>query len=744
MILADVTFPVAPLWSTWLILAVAGALVLTLAWSTVLLLRKGIGPRWVAVLTALRVGILALFVLILLQPIVVYTGLVEQRPELLVLVDTSRSMAVPSGTGSRLQEVLDAVRQGELAEALRANFRLSWYVFDTTARPLDEQKLTRLLAEGPTINLAESLAAAGMHVQALGRKPGRVLLLSDGNDQGTADPVEVARRFGMTVDVLAPTPSDVPEAAAVEIAEVQAARRVLLGSETHFRLTMTRRPAADQELHALVRLSEDGKPLWERPVVMKAGQSEETLLLMHRPETAGLRQYEFRLLTGPREAPQPVGKKFSLQVQVLDSKYEVLILEDTWRWEYKYLHRLFEEDPSFRFTALLSRGSKAYAQFGSPDRRVNLVGFPQGRGELEGFDAFFLGDVVPSRWPRGLAPALAQLVTEEGRSLVVIAGPGLANLLEFPELHALLPVELTPDSGKPAEGPIDVRLRPDSTSSPLFFQLRGEPDALPPVDRVYPALRKRPGATVLLEAAKQRNPYGNLIVLAEHTVGRGRVVFVGTDTLWKWHTLAPGEGPSPYSIFWQQAFRALTPNRSSAAPVNLWLTPGRSRGEVGRPLTIHAEVQSDRPLPGAQLQATVALPDERRLPLVFAAAAASPLRFQAEFVPPKPGLHRITASVLSEGKTVAEATAALPIDEAQAEQSDRGIDHVGLARLAQSTHGKLVDPRRSDTWPQPEPPTPPRIEQRQTLDLWNNFTLLLALCVLLGADWFVRLFKGFV
>src|SRR5581483_7537667 len=109
------------------------------------------------------------------------------------------------------------------------------------------------------------------------------------------------------------------------------------------------------------------------------------------------------------------------------------------------------------------------------------------------------------------------------------------------------------------------------------------------------------------------------------------------------------------SIFWQQAFRALTPGRSNAAPVNVWVTPARSRGEVGRPLTVHAEVQSDRPLPGAQLQAAVTLPDERRLPLVFAADPAGPLRFRAEFTPPAPGPYRVTASVLADGKPAAEA-----------------------------------------------------------------------------------------
>ena len=47
---------------------------------------------------------------------------------------------------------------------------------------------------------------------------------------------------------------------------------------------------------------------------------------------------------------------------------------------------------------------------------------------------------------------------------------------------------------------------------------------LPPLDQVYPALRKRPAASVLLEATRQANNHGNLIVMAEHTVGRGRVL----------------------------------------------------------------------------------------------------------------------------------------------------------------------------------------------------------------------------
>ena len=41
---------------------------------------------------------------------------------------------------------------------------------------------------------------------------------------------------------------------------------------------------------------------------------------------------------------------------------------------------------------------------------------------------------------------------DEGKALVVIAGPNLARLAEVPELHALLPVELTRDSSRPFWG----------------------------------------------------------------------------------------------------------------------------------------------------------------------------------------------------------------------------------------------------------------------------------------------------
>lgn len=730
MILAETSLLFAPLWPTWLTTLAALGLLGAAAAAAVLLRRKQVQPGWAAFFTALRVVIIGVFLLIALQPIVSTVRREAQRPELLVLVDTSRSM-----TG-RLDAGLTACRSGALGDALHERYRVGWFGFDATARPLIEANLASIQPAGATTHLAAAIESAWEQASAVGQRPTRVLLVSDGRDRGGADPAAVARRLGLPIDVL-PASGGAAGGDRVELADVQGARRVLLGSETHFRVTVRAEPPAAAERTLRITLAEDGKPLREVPLVLKAGHPEQTFTLAHRPMTAGLKQYEFRL----KDANETPAR---LSVEVADGKFEALILEDSWRWEYKYLHRLFEDDPSFRFTALLPRGKGTYIQFGSPDRRVNLIGFPQGRADLEGFDTFFLGDVNPARWPRGLAASLARLVTDEGKSLVVIAGPNVTRLAELPELHALLPVELTRASARAVEGSVEVRLRPDAAASPFFFQLRGAAEAPPPLDRVYPALRKRPGATVLVETVGPRNAYGNLIVMAEQSAGRGRVLFIGTDTLWKWHTLAAKDDPSPYRLFWQQACRALTPERSRQGPANIWLTPSRSRPEVGQAVTVRAEVQSDRPLPRPSLQGEVILPDEKRLPLAFAADPADPHSYRAEFTPPTAGQVRIVARWQSDGRTAAESILALQAVADAGERPEAGVDYAGLARLAAATGGQVLDPARPDTWPSPAEGPTPTVSVTHTIDLAGNFTLLLILTGLLGVDWFTRLWRGLI
>jgi hypothetical protein len=266
--MSSFTMHLVPVVPARAVLLLSAALLAVLAHGSLTLLRRQVHPRRVAILASLRVIIVALFALALLQPVLSYTHTVERRPEMLVLLDTSESMTQPGGIegATRLEEVVRALDEGGLAAELGRRFELRWFAFDRGAAPLEGAGWKTLSATGPGTHYADSLTQACSYPRASGDSlaaalPERVLLVSDGQDRGSPDVVETARRLGVAIDVLATgSPKSDQEPARITVADVQGARRVLLGSETHFLVTLRNEPtAADRKV--TVHLSEEGKDL---------------------------------------------------------------------------------------------------------------------------------------------------------------------------------------------------------------------------------------------------------------------------------------------------------------------------------------------------------------------------------------------------------------------------------------------------------------------------------------------------
>lgn len=769
--MANATLHFAPLIPPWAIAVVAVGLLGLLAHGSGVLARRRVPRPWIGLLAGLRVAVVVVFVLCLMQPVFSYRTSARRQPEMAVLLDTSRSMSRTDGAGgaSRLETARSWLRSGPLADALRDRYRLRFFSFDRSARPLRDGDIGAVAPTGETTRLADSLVAACAAVgqngaddaEDRGRMLPRVLVVGDGVDLGGNDPADTARRLGVTVDTLTVGgTAAVADEPRVVIASLRAPRRVLAGAEAQFDVTLRR--DGNDERPWVLSLIEAGRTLDTQDVVFQAGQGDRTVRMNHRPGEPGLHDYEFRLAP-PAEAAAPAGvEPYRISLRVVDRKHEVLLLEDTWRWEFKFLRRILEDDPSFSLTALVTRPGGSVVQMGEADRRVNLAGMPASRSELEWFDMYVLGDVKPAGWSRGMASALASLVRDEGKSLVVIAGPNIGAIAATPELAAILPVEVVRESGTPIEGPVEVRVSREGLSTPFFANPpapggRGPaaaaappvPGGLPPLDQIYPPLRKRPAATVLVEAVKQSNSYGPLIVMAEHTVGRGRVLFIGTDTLWKWHMIADTDdaGITPFMIFWQQTLRALAPSRPFAGGISLDVVPDRTRYEAGQRIVVRAEVGSDRPLVAPVIRASVLAPSARAgepIPLAFPADPARPDTFVAAFAAAEPGQHLVTAAVITSGRTAAEVTTAIDVEPEGLESDRSAADADALARLAAATGGRVIDPADPKTFPVVDDVTAGLVDRTASLDLWNDHVLLLLLCLLLGADWGIRLLRGFV
>lgn len=784
---------VSPVIPYWAIAFVTLGLLGLLAYGSSVLARKQVPHPWIKLLGAIRIAVILVFLLSMLQPVVSYRTTEKRLPDMLVLLDASRSMACTDGEGgsSRLETARALLRSGGLADALEDRFRLRFFAFDGRAWPLRGNDLRSLEPTGETTRLADGLAtacaAAGRwdttDAETRGGPAPRLLVVSDGVDLGGTDPAEAAQLLGVTVDTL---PVGAAAGATVDsrvvIASVQSPRRVLLGAEAQFGVTL-RRDGNDEQPWVLT-LMEGDRTLVAQDVAFDKGQSDKTIRMDYRPGETGIHQYEVRLVpksTG--KAPTGV-EPYLVSVQVDDKKHQVLVLEDTWRWEFKFLRRIFEDDPNFSFTAMVSRPGGSVVQMGESDRRVSLAGMPSSRSELDWFDMYVVGDVKPNRWSRGMASALASLVRDEGKSLVIVAGPNIKEIAETPELAALLPVEVMRESGTPIEGPVEVRVSREGLLTPFFANPPSAggksppakppigPGGLPTLDQIYPPLRKKPAATVLVEATKQSNAYGPLIVMAEHTVGRGRVLYIGTDTLWKWHMIATADdaGITPFLIFWQQALRAMAPDRTFSGGVSLYVTPERTRYEAGQRVVVRAEVKSDRTLNAPVIQASVLSPKAQArfvagspakaatepapvseenqaaapMPLAFSPDPAKPNTFVAAFETSERGQHRITAAVIAEGRSTAEVTTAIDVEPQRVESDQSPADAAVLARLAVATGGRVINPADPKTFPKLDDAAVGLVERTASFDLWNNFSLMLLLCTLLGVDWGIRLLKGFV
>jgi hypothetical protein len=205
---------------------------------------------------------------------------------------------------------------------------------------------------------------------------------------------------------------------------------------------------------------------------------------------------------------------------------------------------------------------------------------------------------------------------------------------------------------------------------------------------------------------------------------------------------------TPYAAFWQQTMRALSPlGRSRSADVRLAVQPDRSRYEAGRRATLTATFKSDRPLPGATIQSNLTLPDQKQVPLSFAADPSQPNTYRAEFETTLPGQYEIASTIGSPGQpAAADALVAIDVEPPRAEMNSTRVNEANLIRISAETGGKHVRASDPATWPGADASTQKaqRIFEAHVTEWHGDLTLLVLLCGLLGIDWLLRLLRGYV
>lgn len=621
--------------------AVAGAaMIVALLW---LFFRGAAGQegRRLILPEILKLVMGCLLVFTLLRPEWVHTVSKTEKPVVAVVCDASDSMNtrdVVTGSAQAVTraEWLAGKRATEFWAPLEKRYNVAVTDFAVIPRAVggvtNEDYGTDIdIALEKALNTRENLRA--------------ILLLTDGDWNMGRSPVSAATKLRMRgIPVFTISTGSEKFLPDIELQSVVAPAYALMDERVSIPFTI--RSHLDRDVNVVVSLSDAGGVNASKEVRIPAmAQMQDTVLLT--PGREGDQTFTLRVPPEKDEVITDNNEK-EFRMAFRRETLKVLVVESLPRWEYRYLRNALMRDPGIDVKCLLLHS----AGMNVGEGRGYLARFPAGMDELSSYDVVFLGDVGvgDGQLTAENADMIKGLVEKQGSGLVFLPGrEGKQASLASSVLRDLMPVELSGAKPGGFGSPMESRLVLTSRGSGhLLTMLSFDPDGnsalwkqLPGFFWHAPVIRARAGSEVLAVHSEARNEYGRIPLLVSRDCGNGKVLFMGTDSAWRWRR---GVEDVYHYRFWGQVVRWMAHKRHLAAAegIRFFFSPELpSRGDR---VFLHATVYDDSGFPlqkDARVTAQVKGPDGRVEQLHLSSDPGGWGVFEGSFVAANGGKHDI-------------------------------------------------------------------------------------------------------
>jgi hypothetical protein len=678
---------------------VLAVLALALAGWAILLHRRLVdrhGAAGARRLMAPKIAVAALLLIALIDPGLTRHEDAGHDRQVFVLVDQSGSMDVadlPDGKTTRRE------RAEKIADSLSApsGIAIARRWFDTGVHQ-DPAPPGATAGEPRGTDLGACMQAIAREAAA-GDCAG-VVVLSDGGDESVTPeglptaPISTVAIGGdpTTWTNLSLTAVDAPATAERGVTFTIAADAAAQGKDA-FRAGLTAVPLA------LLRETAPGtwKEVASTTVDLSHGRAHAEFPLTIN-ET-GLARFRLDLAVLPQEL-SALDNRRTCEVEIQERNIHALYFTRVVGVDFKYLRGELARDPGISFTALMRTGAgrlgERYTVQGDAGGGADLTaGLPVAPGALARFDCVILGAFPATDWDPAAQQALADYVANGG-AIAMLGGEDAfaAGGWDKGPLAALMPWELAADSGGLERGIFPLAIPPAAANHPILAGISFGPQAQIASRNQPGALRG--GAVPLITATGDG---GSAAVVAVQTFGKGRVLGVATDTLWRLARGGEGNGDADaYGRFWRQAVRWLADRGEGSRTLRVTWDQQRWRpGETAR-----AEIRADGPV---QLTATLdreSASASASSASVAVAADGSPLHrdLTPEAIPSEPAAQTLSVPFAGRGRYHLRVVAYR--DGAVLDTYERGFDvapalpegarlardDAGLERLA-TTHGGI-------------------------------------------------------
>ena len=496
-----------------------------------------------------KILVVGLLILALLDPVIKLSSGNSAPAKVLILQDISSSMDLrDDGSSSRSDRASQVIHQIE--SSAPGNIKFVILPFDTSLH--EEGYVAKKGADRGT-NLAAAFSALNSQ-PSLSDADGAIMI-TDGGDET----VELSEMPSMPLAIAGiGAVSDLWND--IGIGAVTAPSSVEENSQFDLQADLYARAGKHGDLSAVkVILEEDRDGKWSeiQNQTIDLSALHAAVSFHVQVKGGGMLRYRISLPEMPGELTYANNIR-ELNIQVQQRALHVLYFTQELGVDYKYLRTELGADPGVVFTAMYRVLEDQFTVQGDRTGFQDLAqGFPSQDDVLKRYDCIILGSFSASQFNTGQMQALVRFV-ENGGAVIFLGGDssfGRGGYADTP-LAPLMPWVIHNDEPELITGSFPVTISPSASVVDFTDGWREDIGAAGgvSVDSLNRPGGLRPGAIGLLNATL---PDHTEPVVAWQRYGKGQVLGIATNTLWKW-AAAGHETRSLYGRFWRQDVRGLT------------------------------------------------------------------------------------------------------------------------------------------------------------------------------------------
>jgi hypothetical protein len=727
------------------------------------------------ILAFLRMLLFVLLLFILLRPVLSFTINTHLHRTLIILADKSASMniedprredadikrvGIGKGIIGRLDEPLTADQAAQmqhisrtdlmkavfenhtldLIENLKSNYDIEYMIFnrDITVATADQA----LKTPPPADDSSQSTAIGDAIRDVINRKRGQpvtgILMVTDGGNNSGSDPLDAAHAahqehmplYIYGVGITSPRDIIVDSVFTPEVAFIQ----------DEVPVTVRVRAQSLNGEHARLTLKLDGKEVATKDLTFSGDNDEQIVPMTFTPDTAGV--FDLTASIPPRDDETVKdNNSASERLRVIDSKIKVLYVEQSPRWEFRFIQSALLRDRRVDAKFLLQEADPELANAeGSP----YIAKLPP-KEELFKYDLVIIGDVDPKAFKPEEMDEMGEFVSKFGGAMIFIAGKQFdPSAYEDTPFAKLLPVELPVGVQRDdADRPTTLALTTIGRTSPML-KLAADEEENASIWSKFPAIhwidrvsRAKPGAQVLLEDTDpaKATRYGKMPAMALQQYGVGQVLYIGTDDTWRWRQ---DSGVAYYPLLWGQIVQRMALAHLLGVSKRTQLSADKQSYTTGERVSVFARLydQNFDPVKQPSVNGFYSAGPGMKQSVQLRALPDQPGMYRGEFVPVTPWTYKFY--VESDPQTTIDMTVIKP----RFELGETAMNEPSLREMARVSGGAFFREEDLSNLTHSISQNDEKVSRVVDADIWSSPIYFLLIVVVAVAEWLLRKRSG--